>query len=257
MVNYLLKKSYQRNTLKEIKFNDLWNKNGVFTTMWLYSRPPKILFFKSHIQNLIKSLKAYKISEDNIKNIILNLIKKNVNRKISYNHLLRIALNKKIISVSIRERVIPKSKFSLKLVKYERVKPEYKNLKYKKILTHLSKIDNAKSDIALVNNKKILETGTSNLLFIKNQRVLVPKKNYYEGNTYKFFKSKIKRIIKKDIFINELEKYDEIILIGSGKGVASVKTINKIGWKRKSLKKYRLFSKYYKAAIKQCNLLKF
>ena len=116
MVNYLLKKSYQRNTLKEIKFNDLWNKNGVFTTMWIYSRPPKILFFKSHIQNLIKSLKAYKISEDNIKNIILNLIKKNVNRKISYNHLLRVALNKKIISVSIRERVIPKSKFSLKLV---------------------------------------------------------------------------------------------------------------------------------------------
>ena len=76
MVNYLLKKSYQRNTLKEIKFTDLWNKNGVFTTMWLYSKPPKILFFKSHIQNLIKSLEAYKISEDNIKNIILNLIKK-------------------------------------------------------------------------------------------------------------------------------------------------------------------------------------
>ena len=71
--------------------------------MWIYSRPPKFLFFKSHIQNLIKSLKAYKISEDNIKNIILNLIKKNVSRKISYNHLLRVALNKKIISVSIRE----------------------------------------------------------------------------------------------------------------------------------------------------------
>ena len=77
----LIKKSYQRNTLKEIKFNDLWNKNGVFTTMWIYSKPPKILFFKSHIQNLIKSLKAYKISEDNIKNIILNLIKKNIIKK--------------------------------------------------------------------------------------------------------------------------------------------------------------------------------
>ena len=171
MVNYLLKKSYQRNTLKEIKFNDLWNKNGVFTTMWIYSKPPKILFFKSHIQNLIKSLKAYKISEDNIKNIILNLIKKNVNRKISYNHLLRIALNKKIISVSIRERVIPKSKFSLKLVKYERVKPEYKNLKYKKILEFLSKMNTSKQDIALCVNNKILETGTSNLLFVSKKKI--------------------------------------------------------------------------------------
>ena len=75
MVNYLLKKSYQRNTLKEIKFNDLWNKNGVFTTMWIYSKPPKILFFKSHIQNLIKSLKAYKLTASEIKEEVSNLIK--------------------------------------------------------------------------------------------------------------------------------------------------------------------------------------
>ena len=61
MVNYLLKKSYQRKNFKEIEFDDLWNKDGVFTTMWIYNKPPKILFFKTHIDNLIKSLKAYKI----------------------------------------------------------------------------------------------------------------------------------------------------------------------------------------------------
>ena len=61
MVKYLLKKSYQRKNFKEIEFDDLWNKDGVFTTMWIYNKPPKILFFKTHIDNLIKSLKAYKI----------------------------------------------------------------------------------------------------------------------------------------------------------------------------------------------------
>ena len=198
MVNYLLKKSYQRNTLKEIKFNDLWNKNRVFTTMWIYSRPPKILFFKSHIQNLIKSLKAYKISEDNIKNIILNLIKKNVNRKISYNHLLRIALNKKIISVSIRERVIPKSKFSLKLVNYERVKPEYKNLKYKKILEFLSKMNTSKQDIALCVNNKILETGTSNLLFVYKKRFIRQNRIIIKEQILSFMKKNF--ILLKRIF---------------------------------------------------------
>ena len=257
MATYSLKKSYQLKDLREINFKDLWDDHGIFTTMWIFGRPAKILFFKSHINNLIKSLKKYGIIRKSLKKDILKIINKNLAKNTKYNHLLRIALNKKVISISMRKRVPPKLDFSLKLINLKRERPQYKNLKYKKILTHLSKIDNAKLDIALVNNKKILETGTSNLLFIKNQRVLVPKKNYYEGNTYKFFKSKIKRIIKKDIFINELEKYDEIILIGSGKGVASVKTINKIGWKRKSLKKYRLFSKYYKAAIKQCNLLKF
>ena len=54
MVNYLLKKSYQLKDLKEVSFNDLWGDHGVFTTMWIFNKPPKILFFKKHIENLIK-----------------------------------------------------------------------------------------------------------------------------------------------------------------------------------------------------------
>ena len=34
--------------------------------------------------------------------------------------------------------------------------------------------------------------------------------------------------------------YDEIILIGSGKGVVSVQTINDIKWRRKNLKFYMI-----------------
>ena len=70
----------------------------------------------------------------------------------------------------------------------------------------------------------------------------------------KFFKTKIKKIIKKEILFNSLKDYEEILLIGSGKGVASVKTIQQIGWKRKSLNQYRIFSKYYRSAINNCNI---
>ena len=59
MVTYLLKKSYRLKDLKEINFKDLWGDHGIFTTMWIYGKPPKILFFKDHIKNLIKSLKSY------------------------------------------------------------------------------------------------------------------------------------------------------------------------------------------------------
>ena len=51
---FLLKKSYLHKNLKEIKFNDLWNSYGVFTTMRVVGKPLKILFFKNHINNLIK-----------------------------------------------------------------------------------------------------------------------------------------------------------------------------------------------------------
>ena len=257
MVKYLLKKSYQLKDLKQTEFNDLWGDHGIFTTMWIFGKPGKILFFNNHLRNLISSLKKYQIKKRSLKADILKIINKNLSKKKKYNHLLRIALNKKIISISLRKRVKPKLSFNLKLVKFRREKPKFKNLKYKKILSYLSKMDNSQSDIALVSNKKMLETGTSNLLFIKNKKFYTPKKDYYEGNTYKYFKTKIKRILKKDILLKEIHRYDEILLLGSGKGVTSVKTINEIKWKRKNLEKFKILSKYYNDAIKKCNTYKF
>ena len=252
MVNYLLKKSYQLKDLKEIEFKDLWGDHGVFTTMWIFDNPYKILFFKEHINNLVKSSKVYSIFKTSLKLDILKILKDNLHPKKKYNHLLRIALNNKIISISLRTRVKPKLNFNLKLVNLKRQKPEFKNLKYKAILKQLSKLDNSKSDIGLCSNKRIFETGTSNLLFVKNNKVFSPINKFYKGITYKFFQSKIKNIVKKDIFVNSLKEFDEIILIGSGKGVTSVKTINQLKWKRKNLKFYNILSKHYNSAITNC-----
>ena len=249
MVNYLLKKSYRLKDLKEIEFNDLWGDQGVFTTMWIFGSPPKILFFKEHINNLLKSTKSYSISKPSLKSDILKLLKDNLKLKKKYNHLLRIAVNKKTLSISLRKRIKPNLNFDLKLVNLKRHKPEFKNLKYEEILKHLSKLNNSRSDIGLCSNKKIFETGTSNLLFIKNNKIFSPKDKFYKGITYKFFKSKIKRIVQKDILISSLNEFDEILLVGSGKGVASVKTISKYKWSRKSLKFYNILLKYYKSAI--------
>ena len=257
MVTYSLKKSYLLKDLQEVDFKDLWGDHGIFTTMWIFGKPPKILFFKNHISNLVESLQKFGIKKRFLKKDILNILNLNLSKNTTYNHLLRVALNKKIISVSLRKRISPKLDFNLKLVNLKREKPQYKNLKYKKILSYLSKMDNSKSDIALVKNNKIFETGTSNLLFIKNKKIFTPKKDYYEGNTYNFFKNKVKRIIKKDILVEDLKNYDEILLVGSGKGVASVKMIKQINWKRKNLKVFKLFSKYYISEIKRCNKYKF
>ena len=80
---------------------------------------------------------------------------------------LRVAVNHKMISVSLRKRLKTKSNFTLKLINYKRIDPEYKNLKYKKILEYLKKMNTVKTDIALHNEKNILETGTSNLYFLR------------------------------------------------------------------------------------------
>ena len=135
--------------------------------MRVVGKPVKILFFKEHVDNLIRSLKIYKINKKNIRQNILKLIKLNISKKKKYDHLFRVALNNKMISISLRKRPKPKLNFSLELINYKRIDPEFKNLKYKKILSLLKKMDTTKSDITLYKDNKILETGTSNLLFIK------------------------------------------------------------------------------------------
>ena len=220
--------------------------------MRVIEKPAKIIFFKEHINNLIRSLKVYKINKKNIKQNILKLIKLNLNKNKKYDHLFRVAANNKMISISLRKRLKPKLNFSLKLIDYKRIEPEYKNLKYKKILNFLKKMDTTKSDIALYKNKKILESGTSNLLFVKKNKIYSPINNFYKGTTLKFFTKKLKKIKKRNIFIDSLESYDEIIIIGSGKGVVSVNSIEKPFWKRKSLKNYRILSKIYQQAVTNC-----
>jgi len=254
MVTYLLKKSYQHKTLKEVNFKDLWGDNGVFTTMRILGKPVKILFFKKHIKNLIKSLKVYKLNRTNIENDILKLIRLNIDKKKLYNHLLRVAVNKKIISISLRKRKNPKLKFNLKLINYKRIDPEFKNLKYKLILKYLSKMNNTTSDVGLCFQKKILESGTSNIFFVKENKIYSPSKNIYKGVTYDFFKKKLGKITNKEILVNSLNNYDEILLIGSGKAVTSVETIKEINWKRKGLKHYKILSNFYKKEILKCSV---
>ena len=247
MVTLLLKKSYQLSNLKEVAFKDLWGSRGVFTTMRMVGKPSKLILLKPHIENLIKSTKKYEIRKKNLKNIILDLIKKNTLYK-GPDNLFRIALNKKLISVSIRKRPKLKKNFSLLLFKYKRIEPNYKNLYYKKILAKLSKVDPSKFDIALVANNKILETGTSNLVFVKNGKIFSPKKNCYFGNTLKFISKKVK-INFKDISIKEINDYEEIILIGSGKGVTSVSKIDELKWKSLNNVSFNKLRKIYNTLI--------
>ena len=243
MAIFLLKKSYLVSNQKEIGFKDLWGSYGVFTTIRLFGKPGKLILLKSHIKGLIKSLKKYKIYTKNIERNTKHLIHSSINKNINYDHLLRVALTKKFISISIRKRFKPKKNFELKIINYKRIDPSTKNLYYKKILKELNRHDSTKTDIALVYKGKILETCTSNILFFKNKEYFSPKNDCYIGNTINYLKGKIK-ISFKDIYYKDLKKFDEIMLLGSGKGVTSVKYIKQMNWKSKNNFGYQKVSKH-------------
>ena len=245
MANFLLKKSYHINNLKILKFKDLWGSHGVFTTIRLVGKPGKLVLFNNHFIKLIKSLKKYKIYSKNIEENTKVLIRANIRNNFKYNHLFRIALTKKLISISIRKRLKPSNNFELKVLNYKRIDPKYKNLQYKYILNKLSSYDATKVDILLVYKNKILETCTSNLLLIRNNKYYSPKNNCYIGNTISYLSKKVK-INFKDINLKDIHKFDEILLIGSGKGVTPVKFIKHYNWKNKSVTGYKKIKKFFK-----------
>ena len=234
MANFLFKKSFQLKTFKPIIYDDLWGKRGVFSTIRIIGNKPNYILFHNHLKNINQSLKKLNInfilSEKKLLSIIplLNKIKR-------YDHLLRVALNSKSISISLRKRLEPVKNFQSFLYRYQRSNPSLKNLYYKKIIKKLSSVNTQKQEIILIKDNFLLEGCTTNILCVRNKTIYIPKNNFYKGTTMNYLLSKTKRASKKiNISIHELSIFDEIILVGSGKGVINLKSISKINWKSKS-----------------------
>lgn len=234
MANFLFKKSFQLKNFKSKIYDDLWGKRGVFSTIRVFGKKPNYILIQKHLKNINLSLKKlninYILSEKKLLSIIPKL------KKIEkYDHLLRVAINSKSISISLRKRLEPGKNFQSILYTYQRSNPSFKNLYYKKIIKKLSSINMQEQEVILLKNNFLLEGCTTNILCVRDKIIYFPKNNFYKGTTMSYLLSNTKRINKKiNISVNELPTFDEIILVGSGKGVISLSLIKNIDWKPKS-----------------------
>lgn len=250
MVNILFKKSYQHKTLKKIPFDDLWNKKGIFTTIRVLGRPRKLLFIKEHLINLNRSLKVFKINNQIDKNFLDDIINQFFTKTIYYDHLFRIAVSDKKISFSLRKRLQVRKRFKGILISYKRPNWKLKHLKYNKILSFLEKINTQSEEIILTNKNLVLEGGTTNILCVANNTIYIPKSGYYPGVTLRFLlKHYPKKVFRKNITKTHLQECDEILLVGSGKGVVAVENILQIHWHKKSNTVFNEFYRIYKSYI--------
>ena len=249
MENILLKKSYHVKDLKNVKFNSLWGYNGVFTTIRISGNKPNLVLIDQHLKKLNKDSNFFGISFKISKQFLINFI--NTNSKIkNYDHLLRVAVTKKLISLSLRKRNKEEKNFTAQIYRYQRTLPSFKNLQYKKILSLQKKINLQKEEILFYNKSKILEGSTTNLIFVKNNQLFIPKNSYYFGITLSYLIKTIPYKIKKiDILISNLYEYSEILLVGSGKGVVSISSIDQLNWYRSSLKMYKSILKEYSKVL--------
>ena len=249
MENILLKKSYHVKDLKNVKFNSLWGYNGVFTTIRISGNKPNLVLIDQHLKKLNKDSNFFGISFKVSKQFLINFIHTNSKIK-NYDHLLRVAVTKKLISLSLRKRNKEEKNFTAHIYRYQRTLPSFKNLQYKKIISLQKKINLQKEEILFYNKSKILEGSTTNLIFVKNNQLFIPKNSYYFGITLSYLIKTIPYKIKKiDILISNLYEYSEILLVGSGKGVVSISSIDQLNWYRSSLKMYKSILKEYSKVL--------
>ena len=249
MENILLKKSYHVKDLKNVKFNSLWGYNGVFTTIRISGNKPNLVLIDQHLKKLNKDSNFFGISFKVSEQFLINFIHTNSKIK-NYDHLLRVAVTKKLISLSLRKRNKEEKNFIAHIYRYQRTLPSFKNLQYKKILSLQKKINLQKEEILFYNKSKILEGSTTNLIFVKNNQLFIPKNSYYSGITLSYLTKTISYKIKKiDILISNFYEYSEILLVGSGKGVVSISSIDQLNWYRSSLKMYKSILKEYSKVL--------
>ena len=249
MENILLKKSFHTKNFKLLKFNSLWGYKGIFTTIRLFGKEPNFILVDQHLKKLNKDLRYFGIDIKISKNLLTNFLNKYSKIK-NYDHLLRIAVTKKIISLSVRKRNKDHKYFTAKFFRFQRALPNFKNLQYKKIISLQKKINLQKEEILFYNKSKILEGSTTNLIFVKNNQLFIPKNSYYFGITLSYLIKTIPYKIKKiDILISKLYEYSEILLVGSGKGVVSISSIDQLNWYRSSLKMYKSILKEYSKVL--------
>lgn len=250
MVNFSFKKSYNFNSFNSVKYDHLWGSKGIFTTVRVVGSNPRYIFLKDHLRQLNKGLKKQNINFVLTEKKLLELIPNQLHIK-KFNHLLRIAVKQNLISISLRPRLTPSNNFQCQLVNYQRVNARVKNLHYKKILSLQKDIDMQKKEILFYSKKIVLEGSTTNLIMIKNNQMIVPKGNYYKGITMNYFLKKfINKYIFKFITLSDLLSADEIILVGSGKGVVKVSSIPQIKWFSSSSKMFKRISSIYEAQLK-------
>ena len=249
MANFLLKKSYRLSTLAKEDYDPLWGSKGVFTTIRVYGKKPKYIFIKEHLLQLNKSLKKLHINFSLTEKKLLELTTNKLNIK-KHNHLLRVAIKKNILSISLRPRLEPSNNFQCELINYQRINAGLKNLQYKKILSMQKNINMQKKEILFNNKKNVLEGSTTNLILIKDNQIILPKGSYYKGITISFLLKKINnKHTFKSISFFDLSNADEIILVGSGKGVVKVTSIPKINWFSSSSKMFKIFFSIYKSQL--------
>ena len=230
-----------------------WGLPGVFTTVRV-GTGKKISFFDLHLNRLIDSANRAELpwvpSPEDITTKVEEFM-----ADIDPNHgLLRICLFENLIGMSSRPAESDGNPVEGWLLHYRRPAPVIKSTKEKELYGALGELEITKEDWVIIDPKDndIRETATSNLIFAKEKELLIPDKWVLKGIVLQqltpFLRDRftVTSGLPQD---QDISSFDEILLCGTGRGVAPLTALSELGWSSQGNEIFSTIRAHYEEII--------
>ena len=214
---------------------DPWGRPGAFTTFRVFPNR-KVPFLPNHLDRLLDSARRLHLPWLPHSSEIQDRAHRYIDELgDAFTGLVRICLFEDLLGLSDRPAASDGHPVDGWLLHHRRPEPLAKSTADKDLYGALSELDVQKEDWVIIDPKDndLRETATSNLIFASGQNLLIPEKFILQGVVLRQLlpllqsEFSISRGSPKD---SDLSDFSEILLCGSGRGVAPLCSLSELGW---------------------------
>ena len=227
-----------------------WGCKGAFTTIRVEGATPCPLFLNAHLDRLEKSaclleVKAI-VSQAQIRERITTLLS---STQIPTPFLVRVCLLEDCLALYSRLANPTSFELSAKILRHLRPVPEAKSTFDKALYGRLGELDLGLEDFLIVHpaDDRVMESATCNLIFAHGDHLVIPEEDILSGIVLNKLLASMNdfEIDRRSPRLDKLSAFDEIILCGSGREVASLAAVPEMGWARSSDKTFLKLREIY------------
>lgn len=224
-----------------------WGQIGAFSTLRLF--PNRLIPFRqAYLVRLLESATLLQLSWIPELALLEARLDQYLSKSTIEEGLIRICLFENSIGISDRPAKSYGKPIEGLLLQYRRPMPHAKSTREKELYGRLSELDISKEDWIINDPKEndIRESATSNLIFVRGDSLVIPEKQILPGVILSHLLPDLAhsfRIIRATPKAHDLSQYHEILLCGTGRGVAPLSGLTELNWSTSSdavLKQVRL-----------------
>jgi len=217
------------------KHPEPWGLRGAFTTLRSFASG-HIPFRDNHLERLLDSANREGLIWLPTLGEVSDRLEEFITRQSgSLDCLIRICLFEDLLGISSRPALSDGNPVKGRLFEYRRPEPLAKSTAEAQLYGRLHKLDLTAEDWILIDPQEqdLRESATSNLIFVEGNNLLIPDQFILQGIVL----NKLMPFIGSEFSVTrgspnkkDLGHFDEIILCGSGRGVAPLISIPELDW---------------------------